>query len=91
MKFEFEINDKDLEDRNFIIGMRVIIEEEIEKLSEFSRNNLPNEINHLRSALENVENGWLKWQRVRALNKLSEVLNVDRNRFGDREWHDDSY
>lgn len=91
MKFEIEIIDRDLEDRATIIEMRSLIEERIQKLSEFSKNNLPNQINFLRGALENIENGWLKWQRERALNKLSEVLNVDRKRFGDREWHDDNY
>lgn len=89
MKFEIEILDKDLEDRKVIIEMRAALEERIEKLSEFSRNNLVNQINYLRGSVEQVENGWLKWQRERALNKLSEVLNVERAALGDRCWHDD--
>lgn len=91
MKFEFEILDKDLDDRKIIIEMRSDIEKRMEMLSEFSKNNLPNQMNHLRGAVEQMENGWLRWQRERALNKLSEVLNVDRKKMGDREWHDDSY
>lgn len=89
MKFEIEILDKDLEDRAIIIGLRSLIEEKIQTLSDFSKNNLVKELNGLRGNIEWVENAWLKWQRERALNKLSEVLNVDRQRLGDRQWHDD--
>lgn len=89
MKFEIEILDKDLEDRAIIIGLRSLIEEKIQNLSDFSKNNLVKELNGLRGNIEWVENAWLKWQRERALNKLSEVLNVDRQRLGDRQWYDD--
>jgi hypothetical protein len=90
VKFEVEILDTDLRDRKVIIEMRSMVEKKMEELSDFARNNLPNEMNHLRSALEQVENQWLSWQRIRALNQLSLVLNVNRERFGDREWHDDN-
>lgn len=89
MKFEIEIIDRDLKDREILIEMRSVIEERIEKLSEFSRNNLIDHINSLRGQIEWLENAWLKWQRERALNKVSEVLNFNRSRLGDREWHDD--
>ncbi len=91
MIFEFEIIEKDLQDRAILIEMRRLVEEQIEKLSEFSKNNLPNEINHFRGAVESLENRWLFWQRERILNKLSEVLNADRKKFGDREWCDHCY
>ena len=78
MKFEAEILETDLADRKLIIGMRVLIEAEIKKLSEFSHNNLPNQIDRLRDALEQMENGWLRWQRERVLNLFSAALNIDR-------------
>lgn len=90
MKLELEILDSDLEDRKVIIEMRSALEERIEKLSEFSRNNLVNEINRLRGQIEWLENGWLKWQRERVLNKFSEAMNIDRQKLGDRDWHDDN-
>lgn len=89
MKFEFEILDKDLEDRAIIIEMRAAIEERIQKLSEFSKNNLVNELNALREESEWLENRWVMWQRDRVVNKLSEVLNADREMYGDSAWHDD--
>jgi hypothetical protein len=87
MKYEFEILDKDLADRELLIGMRVLVEAEIEKLSDYARNGLLHKINDLRGALEYMENGWLFVQRDRALNKLSEVLNVSRIDLG-KEYHD---
>lgn len=88
MKIEIELLDSDMKDREKLIEMRALIEEKMQQLSEFSKNNLPNEWNHVRGALESVENGWLRWQRERVLNKLSEALNVDRNKMGDRDWSD---
>lgn len=89
MNFEFEVFDDDLRDRELIIGMWAILENQIDKLGEFSKNNLVNQLNYLRSSIEQVENKWLFWQRERILNKLSEVLNVDRSKLGDKCWHDD--
>lgn len=89
MNFEFEVFDDDLRDRELIIEMRAILESQIDKLGEFSKNNLVNQLNYLRSSIESVENKWLFWQRERILNKLSEVLNVDRSKLGDKCWHDD--
>ena len=89
MKFELEIFDQDLQDRALVIGMRDLIEGEIEKLSDFSRNNLVNQVNFLRGALEQLENRWLYWQKERLLNQLSQVLNVDRAALGDKCWCDD--
>jgi hypothetical protein len=88
MKFEIEVLDSDLKDREILVEMQALIEEKMGQLSEFSKNNLGNEWNFLRGALENVENGWLKWQRERALNKLSEALNVERKKFVTMDWND---
>lgn len=89
MKFELEILDSDLEDRKKIIELRALFEIKIKQFSGFAQNNLVNEFNRIRGDIEWLENTWIKWQRERALNKLSEVLNVDRDKLGDRDWHDD--
>lgn len=89
MKYEFEIFESDLADRTILIEMRAAIEERIAKLSDFGRNTLVKELNELRGGIQWCENVWLHCQREKAVNKLSEVLNADRDRLGDKEWHDD--
>jgi hypothetical protein len=91
MKIEIDLLEADLKDRQVAIEMRAVVEEKISQLSAFAQNNLPNQLNNLRSALEQVENAWLKWQKERVLNKFSEALNVDRDRLGDKAWSDNYY
>ncbi len=89
MKIELEILARDLEDRNVIIEMRASLEAKISKLSEYAKNNMINEINRLRGNIEWLENKWVQEQNKRAVNLLSQSLNVGRSDLGDREWHDD--
>lgn len=88
MKVELEILEQDLNDRQIMIDLRNVVEDMLVKLTEFSKNNCANQINNLRSAIEQVENAWLFNQRTRMENKLSEALNVEVSRMGVREYHD---
>jgi hypothetical protein len=88
MKFEFEILDTDLEDRNKIIEMKVEVLRRINQLSEFGQNTMSDSLVRLKNDLEFAENEWLFCQRDRVVNKLSEALNVGRERLGERYWDD---
>ncbi len=88
MKFEFEILDEDLEDRKKLVEMKEHLKSEIEKLSKFGQNTMSDAIARLMNNLEFAENEWLFCQRNRIVNKLSEVLNVDRSRLGERYCRD---
>jgi hypothetical protein len=88
MKFELEILDCDLEDRKKIIKIRSCVEEVLETFSDYAKSSLADEVNRLRGSIERVENEWIELQRRRFMNKLSEVLNVERDKLGDQEWHD---
>ena len=88
MKFEFEILDADLEDRKKLVEMKEHLKGEIEKLSMFGQNTMSDAIARLMNNLEFAENEWLFCQRNRIVNKLSEVLNVDRSRLGERYCRD---
>lgn len=89
MRFEFEINEEDLEDRRKIIEMKEELGRRIEALSKFGQNTMSDSLVRLKNDLEYAENEWLFCQRDRIVNKLSEVLNVDRKRLGESYWRDD--
>lgn len=84
MKLDIEVNERDLEDWKVIIEMKGVIEHQLAKLSDYSKRNLDPQISQLREQMEWLETGWLFCQKERALTKLSEVLNVRRERFTDR-------
>ena len=89
MKYEFEILDSDLEDRKRIIEMKEEIRKRIDGLSQYGQNTMSDPLIRLKRELEYCENAWLSTQRERAINKLSEVLNVDRVFLGERYWRED--
>lgn len=88
MKFEFEILDEDLEDRRKIIEMKENLKKEIEGLSKFGQNTMSDALVRIKNDLEFAENEWLFCQRNRIVNRLSEVLNVDRSRLGEKYCRD---
>jgi len=89
MKIEFEILESDIADRNVLIGMRADVEIQISRLSQYGRNTLFDELNALRGKIEWCENVWLRAQKERAINLLSQALNIKRYEHGDEEWRDD--
>ena len=88
MKFECEILDEDLEDRRKIVEMKENLKKEIESLSKFGQNTMSDALVRIKYDLEFAENEWLFCQRNRIVNKLSEVLNVDRDRLGEKYCRD---
>lgn len=84
MKFEFEILESDLEDRKKIIEMKELIKDRIQDLSGFGQSTMSDSLVRLQNNLEFAENEWLFCQRNRIVNKLSEFLNVDRERLNER-------
>ena len=89
MKIEYEFLQSDLDDRKILIQMRGMIEKEINKLSDFARNDLIYRLNALRGSIVSMENKWLQTQQERMTNTLCSALNVDREDLGDEDWHDD--
>jgi|GEM_PF-3569132 len=89
MKYEFEILDSDLEDRKRIILMKEEIRKRIDELSQYGQNTMSDSLLRLKRDLEYCENEWLSCQREKVINKLSEVLNVDRVSLGERYWRED--
>jgi hypothetical protein len=89
MKFEFEIFDSDIEDRKKIIEMKEEIRKRIDELSDFGKNTMGRGLVALRERLEYCENEWLQCQRDKAMNRLSEVLNVDRASLKEKYWRED--
>ncbi len=88
MKFEFEILDTDLADRTKIIEMKEEMKRRIEGISGFGQNTMSDALVRLQNNLEFAEDEWLFCQRNRLVNKLGEVLNVDRGRLGERYCRD---
>lgn len=89
MKFEFEVFETDLEDRKKIIEMKEELNRRMLDLSKFGQNTMSDSMVRLLNNLEYAENEWLFCQRDKVVNKLSEMLNVDRKRFDEKYWHDD--
>lgn len=89
MKIEFEILEADIADRNILIGIRADVEAQITRLSKYGRNTLFDELNALRGKIEWCENVWLSAQKDRAINLVSQALNIKRMEHGDEEWRDD--
>lgn len=89
MKYEFEILDSDLEDRRRVIEMKEDLRRRIDSLSQFGQNTMAESLLRLKKDLEWCETEWLFCQRERAINKLSEVLNVERKDLGERYWRED--
>lgn len=89
MKFEFEILDTDLEDRKKIIEMKEELRARIDALSKFGQNTMSDALVRLKQDIEFAESEWLFCQRDRMINRLSEVLNVDRGRMGERYWREE--
>lgn len=75
MKYEFTINDADIEDRKRIIALKEELMRRVQELSQSGQNTMSDSICRLRNDLEYMENEWLFCQRERAINKLSEALN----------------
>lgn len=86
MKYLFEILDSDLEDRKKIIQMKESLLDKIEELTEFGQNTMRVSLERVKDNLEWCENEWLRCQREKAVNRLSEILNIDRDRLGEKYW-----
>jgi hypothetical protein len=88
MECTFEVLEADLEDRRKIILMKEELRSRIDGLSDFGRNTMHDSIKRLKSDLEFCEQEWLSAQRERALNRLSEALNIDRGALEERYWRE---
>lgn len=88
MKIEFEILETDIQDRSKIIEMKEELKRRIEGISDFGQSTMSDALVRIKNDLEFAENEWLFCQRNRLVNKLSEVLNVDRIRLGERYCRD---
>lgn len=89
MKFEIEILDRDLEDRQILSEMREFFDASIKKLSQYFVNEAQTDLENVKAKLEWVENEWLFIQRDRAINKMSEFLNVESKRLSAKEYEYD--
>jgi hypothetical protein len=78
MKFEYEVLDEDLGDREKIIRMKEEIIERIGSLSEFGQNTMVRSIKNTMDELEYAEQEWLNAQRERLWNRFSYFLNIQR-------------
>ncbi len=89
MKYDFEILDSDLEDRKKIILMKEELRKRVDELSQFGQNTMSDALVRLKQDLEWCENEWLACQREKTINRLSEILNIDRKNLGERYWRED--
>lgn len=79
MKFEIEILESDLKDRDILREMRALLENSIQKLSAFARNGLVGELEELRSNIKWLDNWWLKTQRECLFNNFTQAVNEGKN------------
>ena len=89
MKYDFEKLDSDLEDRKKIILMKEELRKRVDELSQFGQNTMSDSLLRLKENLEWCENEWLACQREKMINRLSEILNIDRKNLGERYWRED--
>lgn len=90
MKFEIEINDKDIEDRKILQQTIANVKNFSKNMSAYGNNTMARSLYELRDSLENCDREWLLNQRKAVENKLSEVLNIELKKWIEvNEWETD--
>lgn len=82
MKFEFEILEKDLEDRRILEEMRTHLNNLLASLSQYGKNTMIKGIDRIINNIEFAQAEWLLEQKQRVFNLLTTKLNIPKEQWG---------